>query len=97
MIMPLESAGRTSCLTIGATVGGAIGTPLLLLVVLLLMILMCVIKRNGSVPEIIMQRNEVYMKFDDIQKMSVLNSPQSPPSETTLHANKEDKIYANVQ
>ena len=62
----IETTGRTSsCLTVGATVGGAIGTPLLLsLVALLLMTSMCVIKRkfDSSKPEneIITRRNEVY-------------------------------------
>jgi hypothetical protein len=84
---------ETGCLIIGATVGGAIGTPLLLLIILLLVMLTCVIKRNSSKKsEITTQRNEIYGEssviFDETQLKDV--SGMKLPCEG-------DDIYTAVQ
>ena len=79
---------------IGATVGGAVGTPLLLLIILLLVILAYVIKRSSNKSEITMQNNEAYGEsrvtviFDETQRMSVLESP---------FPQDEDSVYTAVQ
>ena len=68
--------------------GGAVGTPLLLLIILLLVILACVIKKSSNKSEITMQNNEAYGEsrvtviFDEMQRMSVLESP--------FHASEEE-------
>ena len=100
MILHVETigTGTASCLVIGATVGRAVGTPLLLLIILLLVILTCVIKRSSDKSEITTQKNEVYgesrvtvkMIFDETQKMSVLKPP-------FLADEDEDTVYTAVQ
>ena len=91
MILHVETIG-TACLIIGATVGGAVGTPLLLLIILLLVILTCVIKRNGDKSEIITQRNEVYggsFYETQLKDVSVDNIMKLPC--------EEEDVYTNVQ
>ena len=85
--------GKPSCLIIGATVGGAIGTPLLLLIILLLVILTYyVIKRNSDKSKIIMQRNEVYGEGRVIFDETKLNDVKLP-----YHVSEEDDTYAAIQ
>ena len=93
MILHVETIGA-ACLIIGATVGGAVGTPLLLLIILLLVILTYryVIKRNGNKSKIMTQRNEVYGEsFHETQlKDASADNIMKLPCE-------EDDIYTNVQ
>ena len=76
-----SSGSSTSCLTTGAAVGGAIGTPLLLIILLLLVALVCAMRRSGKKNEdvdIVMQRNELYM--DSKFSASQLQSSRAPPT-----------------
>ena len=91
--MHVETIGA-ACLIIGATVGGAVGTPLLFLIILLLVILTCVIKRNGDKSKIITQRNEVYGSGESFHETQLKDV--STDNIVKLPC-EEDDIYTNVQ